>query len=341
MSSTPTQAQDSALDAFKRGVLVVDDNPDQRDFFLRILPRVGKYDVVSAAGGVEALALLREDTAKIGLLICDLQMPGMDGMSLLRRIGEFRSDLAVIVLSSADSSILRSVELMGKAVGLRVLGSLQKPVDRVKLEKLLRQFNQMIARVPQTQRFVLGPDDLDRAFAQGELVPYFQPKVNVSTREVKSVEALARWIHPEQGTLHPEEFLPLVAACGKLAQLTDIIISASVRQVVDWRQRGCAMPLSVNLSLAALDNELFCEDAQALLAKHGMEPADLTFEILESAAMTNVGRSLEIITRLRLNGFGLAIDDFGTGFATFEQLSSMPFTELKIDRTFVLGAAQT
>ena len=323
------------------GVLVVDDNADQRDYFLAVLPRIGDYTVFEASGGEEALLLLKTDGEKIGLIICDLQMPGMDGMALLRRIGESSHDMAVIVLSSADSSIMRSVELMGKAMGLNVLGSLQKPVDRTKLDSLLRRYRQVIANVPRVKRLRLGPVDVDRALAAGEFVAYFQPKANLTTAKVTGVEALARWVHPTQGVLEPAEFLSLVASSGKLADLTRAVIASSIHEAAAWRKRGCNITFSINLSLSALDNHLFCEDVQALLAMHEMSPADLTFEILESAAMSDVGRTLEIMTRLRLNGFGLAIDDFGTGFSSFEQLSRIPFTELKIDRAFVLGAAET
>lgn len=327
--------------ALPKGVLVVDDNSDQRDFFLGALPRAGEPFVYTASSGKEALAFLSGNADKIGLVICDLQMPEMDGMALLRRIGEASHDLAVIVSSNADSSIIRSVEIMGKAMGLKVLGSLPKPVDRKKLDALLQLYRRTPDCTPHSPGSSLEPADFDRALGAGEFTPYFQPKVFLSTGEVAGVEALVRWINPLHGVLQPVDFLHLIDSPLKLAQLTHVLIAASIEQAANWRLRGCKIGLSINLSLSALDNQLFCEDVQAMLAAHGLAPADLTFEILESAAMTDVGRALETMTRLRLNGFGLAIDDFGTGFSTFEQLSRIPFTELKIDRAFVHGAART
>ena len=341
MHVTPADHEHLTPTAFERGVLVVDDNCDQRDYFSHILPRVGESIVFTAASGQEALQLLSANAGRIGLVICDLQMPGMDGMALLRRIGESSHDLSVIVSSSADAGVMRSVELMGKAIGLRVLGSLPKPVARAKLVNLLRQYHQMPTGVPRAQAFGLVPADFDRALKAREFVPFFQPKVDLTSGEVTGVEALARWAHPVRGVLQPVEFLSLIDSPAKLSQLTQSIIASSIEHAANWRKHGCEISLSVNLSLSALDNDLFCEDVQALLHEHGMEPADLTFEILETAAMSDIARTLETLSRLRLNGFGLAIDDFGTGFSTLEQLSNIPFTELKIDRVFVQGASQT
>ena len=341
MPNTPETAHPAPPNGITQGVLVVDDDDEQREFFLRILPRVGDYNVFCASSGADALALLSNHETKINLVVCDLQMPGMDGMALLRRIGTFRRDVAVIVLSSADTSILRSVELMAKAMGLNVLGSLQKPVERSRLEKLVRLHREVAASVPRVAGRELGTADIDRALAGNEFIVYFQPKVSFISGKVSSAEALVRWQHPIHGLLEPEEFLPLVASSGRLVRLTQSILASSIAHVAEWRNRGCQISFSVNLSLSALSNPLFCEDIQALLASRGLKPEDLTFEILESATMVDVGRALETMTRLRLNGFGLAIDDFGTGFSSFEQLSRIPFSELKIDRAFVQGASHT
>ncbi len=321
--------------------MVVDDDCIQRERLLQVLRRAGETVVFKAASGEEALDCLRSNNALIGLVICDLQMPGMDGMALLRRIGECGHNLAVIISSAADSSIMRSVELMAKAVGLNVLGSLPKPIRPATMEKLIRAYRQTPVSAPHALTTDLTPSDLDRAFANGEIVPYFQPQMDLATRTLAGVEALARWIHPVHGILRPVDFLPLIESQGALPRLTQTIIASTVKHAAIWKRRGCEVTLNVNLSLSAMDNRFFCEETQALLDVHGLTPQDLTFEILETAAMTDVGRTLETMTRLRLNGFGLAIDDFGTGFSSFEQLSSIPFTELKIDRSFVDGVAQT
>ena len=321
-------------------VLVIDDDVIQREILSRILKLAGQANVITAANGNDALACMAVHGASIGLVICDLQMPGMDGMELLRHIGESAHKPAVIISSGTESRILASVELMVKAVGLNVLGSLPKPVNREGMNRLLARYLHTPVTAPLANKIMLCASDVDRAFADGEFDTHFQPKVSLTTGELVGVEALSRWIHPEHGVLRPADFLPLIESQNKLGELTRTVIASAIGHAADWKKSGRSLNINVNLSLSAIDNVLLCEETLALLANHGMKPRDLTFEIVETAAMTDVGRTLETMSRLRLNGFGLSIDDFGTGYSSFEQLSRIPFTELKIDRSFVQGVAR-
>ena len=177
-------------------------------------------------------------------------------------------------------------------------------------------------------------------FEAGEFEPYFQPKVNLASGKLVGVEALCRWLHPIHGVLRPAEFLPLVESQKGLARLTKSVIASAIRHAAAWKTSGRELGININLSLSAIDNVSLCADTLALLSANGLKPRNLTFEIVETAALTDIGRTLETMNRLRLNGFGLSIDDFGTGYSSFEQLSNIPFTELKIDRAFVDGAAR-
>ncbi len=321
-------------------VLVIDDDRMQREILTSLLTRAGHAAVLTAVDGKDALECMSAHGSQIGLVICDLQMPGMDGMELLRHIGESVHKPAVIISSATEARIMSSVEVMVKAVGLNVLGSLPKPVNQESVNRLLGRYVHAPAVTPRTNRLVLRASDVDRAFEAGEFEPYFQPKVSLASGKLIGVEALCRWIHPEHGILRPAEFLPLLEAEQKLARLTQAVIASSIRHAADWKKSGRELTISINLSLSAIDNVSLCEDTLSLLAANNLKPGNLTFEIVETAALTDVARTLETMNRLRLNGFGLSIDDFGTGYSSFEQLSNIPFTELKIDRSFVDGAAQ-
>lgn len=321
-------------------VLVIDDDAIQREILSGILMLAGQAHVITAANGNDALACMATHGASIGLVVCDLQMPGMDGMELLRHIGESAHKPAVIISSGTESRILASVELMVKAVGLNVLGSLPKPVSREAMNRLLDRYLHAPATAPVANKIVLRASDVDRAFAEGEFDTHFQPKVSLATGALVGVEALSRWMHPEHGVLRPADFLPLIESQNRLGELTRRVIATAIGHAADWKKSGRSLNVNINLSLSAIDNVSLCEETLALLAEHRMKPRDLTFEIVETAAMTDVGRTLETMSRLRLNGFGLSIDDFGTGYSSFEQLSRIPFTELKIDRSFVHGAAR-
>ncbi len=321
-------------------VLVIDDDPMQREILTQLLARAGQLNVLTACNGKEALECMAAYGAKIGLIICDLQMPGMDGMELLRHIGESVHKPNVIISSATESRIMASVEVMVKAVGLNVLGSLPKPVSQAGMNKLLDRYIHATAIAPLANSVALTGSDVTRAFELDEFEPYFQPKVNLVSGQLIGVEALSRWIHPEHGILRPADFLSLVESQHKLVKLTQIIVASTIRHAAEWKKNGLALTMNVNLSLSAIDNVSLCEETLSLLSANGMRPRDLTFEIVETAAMTDMARTLETMNRLRLNGFGLSIDDFGTGYSSFEQLSRIPFTELKIDRSFVAGAAQ-
>ena len=340
MQPTPFDLEHPHTAVHSDMVLVIDDDAIQREILSRILKLAGQANVITAANGNDALACMATHGASVGLVVCDLQMPGMDGMEVLRHIGESGHRPAVIISSGTESRILASVELMVKAVGLNVLGSLPKPVSREAMNRLLDRYLHTAVTAPLANKIVLRAGDVERAFADGEFDTHFQPKVSLTTGELVGVEALSRWMHPEHGVLRPADFLPLVESQNKLGELTRIVIATAIGHAADWKKSGRSLHINVNLSLSAIDNVLLCEETLALLAKNRMKPRDLTFEIVETAAMTDVGRTLETMSRLRLNGFGLSIDDFGTGYSSYEQLSRIPFTELKIDRSFVQGAAR-
>ena len=340
MQPTKFDPEQSATAALAHMVLVIDDDAMQREILTSLLTRAGHTSVLTASDGKDALECMAAYGAQIGLVVCDLQMPGMDGMELLRHIGESVHKPAVIISSATESRIMSSVEVMVKAVGLNVLGSLPKPVNQESMNRLLGRYSHAPAVAPLANRFVLQAADVDRAFEAGEFEPYFQPKVNLASGKLVGVEALCRWLHPEHGVLRPAEFLPLIDSQKGLARLTQTVIASAIGHAADWKKSGRELSINVNLSLSAIDNVSLCEDTLALLSANGLKPRDMTFEIVETAALTDVGRTLETMNRLRLNGFGLSIDDFGTGYSSFEQLSNIPFTELKIDRSFVDGAAQ-
>jgi EAL domain-containing protein (putative c-di-GMP-specific phosphodiesterase class I)/ActR/RegA family two-component response regulator len=340
MSPTTFDSEQSTIGTAAQMVLVIDDDAMQREVLTRLLVRAGQTLVLTASSGNDALDCMATHGAQIGLIICDLQMPGMDGMELLRHIAESVHKPTIIISSATESRIMSSVELMVKAIGLNVLGSLPKPVSQDAISKLLDRYIHAAAFTPLASRVVLQGADVDRAFEAGEFEPYFQPKVSLATGELIGVEALSRWIHPEHGILRPADFLPLIESQNKLEKLTQTVIASTLRHAGDWKKHGRELTININLSLSAIDNVSLCEDTLSLLSANGLKPRDLTFEIVETAAMTDVGRTLETMNRLRLNGFGLSIDDFGTGYSSFEQLARIPFTELKIDRSFVAGAAQ-
>lgn len=162
--------------------------------------------------------------------------------------------------------------------------------------------------------------------------------VRMSDGQVLGFEALARWHHADRGTLQPEIFIPVAESTGLIDSLTWVMLECAVAEAVRWRQAGHRWTISVNLSLPYLERQGVADRIAALVERHALQPGSVVLEVTESLAATQIAQVLGNIARLRMKGFGIAIDDYGTGYATLQQLSRMPFTELKIDRTFVSGS---
>lgn len=187
--------------------------------------------------------------------------------------------------------------------------------------------------------------ELAAAIAGGELVVHYQPKIDLKLGTVwrtMGAEALVRWQHPFYGLIPPGEFIGLAEETGLILPLTELVLATAIDQIKLWRADGMTVSVAVNLSAHMLTDLQMPDRVADMLAKNGVPASSLILEVTESAAMADVSRTTDILTRFRLKGIGLSMDDFGTGYSSLLQLHRMPFSELKIDRSFVieLGEAQ-
>jgi diguanylate cyclase (GGDEF)-like protein/PAS domain S-box-containing protein len=179
--------------------------------------------------------------------------------------------------------------------------------------------------------------ELRRAIERHELVLHYQPKALLADGQVRSVEALVRWQHPERGLVPPDDFIPLVQQTGLIQPLTRYVIDAALRQVRAWSEQGWDLSVAVNLSTRnLLDNELPAQIA-TLLARHSVDSSRLELEITESTMLEDPARTKTILERLSAMGIRLSIDDFGTGYSSLSYLKRLPVDEIKIDRSFVMN----
>jgi diguanylate cyclase (GGDEF)-like protein len=179
--------------------------------------------------------------------------------------------------------------------------------------------------------------DFPQALKNDELRLYFQPKLDLRTREIYGVEALVRWQHPELGLLPPAEFVDAVEQAGGIAHLTRWVLRAAVARCAAWRDQGVDLSVAVNISVEDLTDEYLPYYLLDLMKKHRLAAAQLTLEVTESAIMHNVHKSLSVVNCIHELGFRLAVDDFGTGHSALAQLKRLPVDELKIDKSFVIG----
>lgn len=185
------------------------------------------------------------------------------------------------------------------------------------------------------QNIAIDAAMLNAAIKAGQLSLHYQPKVEVATGRLIGVEALARWTHPEFGPVAPSVFIPLAERSDLIHDLTASVLHIAARQGATWRSEGYEINIAVNVSARNLDSLDFPDKVYEICAAHSFACRDLTIELTESAAQ-EVSHLLDTLTRLRLKGSHLALDDFGTGYSSLVQLHQLPFSEMKIDRSFVM-----
>lgn len=320
-------------------LLIVDDSPLQRLHTVGLMRDLGVEMIYEAGDGHEALDLLALLKLPPSLAIVDLEMPGMDGVEFIQHLQERNFNFPLIVASSRESALLASVETMIQALGMHVLGALQKPLNQNKILCALQSFNSN-ASLPKAggSRPAVCESELAAAIRNGEIVAFYQPKVDIRTGMLKGVEALARWRHADGSMTPPDHFIPVAEQTGLIHELTLSMLEQAMRQAALWNERGLSLKVAVNLSPLSLDIPGFVQKISDLLAQHALQADQIVLEITESSVVANLGTALGTLARLRLKGFGLSIDDYGTGFSSMQQLARIPFTELKIDRSFVHGA---
>ena len=322
--------------------LIAEDHDFQRGALAKMLERLGARSVHHASDGHAALKVLHDPDLPVDIVISDLDMPGMDGMEFIRRLGEAKRRVSLIVSSALERKLLASVATMTLAYGVKLLGVVEKPITPEKLEPLLRLY-----RPPQPDRD--RPDVEGPAFALEEIVaglkndefePFLQPKIELATGQVIGAEALARWRHPHKGIIAPYAFIQRLEDNGLIDELTWVMLEKAAAFCNTWRASGVDVTVSVNLSFKSLGDVRIADRVTELVRGQHLEPRHMVLEVTESAASTDVGKALENLARLRMKGFGLSIDDYGTGYSSMQQLTRIAFTELKIDQSFVMNAAQ-
>ncbi len=284
-------------------------------------------------------------------IVLDLVMPKMDGVEVMVELSRRACAAQIIISSGVGSRVLDAASRSAAEHDLNFVGILSKPFKPSMLHALLNvnARARKSAAVGSDECFSLdsGHDEgavceveLLRAIEQDELFLVYQPKINCITNEPVGFEALVRWQHPQRGLIMPNDFIPLAERSALINPLTDMVVEKSV----SWfaaHFAGSNLQLSINISAINLKNLLLADRMAALCARLGMTPGNLICELTETSTMEDSVASLDLLTRLRLKGFLLSIDDFGTGFSSMQQLVRLPFSEIKIDKSFVMTALQS
>ena len=182
--------------------------------------------------------------------------------------------------------------------------------------------------------------ELRKAIEGGELKVYYQPQVNVESREMRKVEALVRWEHPDQGLLTPDQFIPFAEQTGLIRALTRYVLASALERCKAWAAEGRTITVAVNVTGRDLVDLDFPNEVAELLAESRVDPSQLELEITERTIMSDPPRARAVLAQLDDLGVRIAIDDFGSGHASLAHLRGLPISVLKIDKSFVLNMVE-
>jgi len=307
-------------------LLVMDDDPDVGAFFGQVGEDLG-FEVRVIAEPEKFAPNVLEFSPSV--ILPDLQMPGRDGIELLRELASLDRHPKVLIASGLDSRVLTTAQELGMSMGVDVAGAFCKPIALDELEVLLVRLK--------SQTKVITVNHLRQGIERGELVVHYLPKATLKSPGrwiVEGAEALVRWNHPEYGLLYPKDFIGLAEESGLIIEVTDFVFRASMEQARVWFSKGLYMELGVNLSAQFLGDLGFPDRLLTLVRENNLDPSMLTLELTETAAMNDPAVALDILARLRVKNINVCLDDFGTGASSLTHLYRMPFSEVKLDIQF-------
>lgn len=330
----------SAHPARHPGIMIVDDDPIQLQILSALIGALGHGDPRIAGDGEEALAMLAADPGGVALLVCDLAMPSMDGIEFLRHLAARGYEGEVILLSGVEPDVLRAAENLGRIHGLRVIGAIAKPVHIEALQEIL---NRVAAPRP-LHDSPCGLVDATRAevlaaLDSGAITAWYMPCVELDSCRVTALRALARWEHHELGVLQPSQFIPRLEALDLVEAFSFAMAGRVVAHQVALVARGWRLPIGINMHLASMLSPDAPERLHKLLDAAGLSPADIVLELDESKLTGDMSASVEVLTRMRIKGFGLGIDNFGTGHSSIESLFRLSFSEILFGPNLIRGAS--
>ncbi len=318
-------------------VLILDDDTFLLELIGDMLREHGISDIRAMSDAGKALETIQSRHPDI--LLCDLNMPNVDGIEFIRQLASEAYSGNIVIMSNANLSVLRAAESLARVHGLNFISILSKPFDtRTLALALTREKRSHLDDI--SVPGIIEPitaEELRSGLGSGCLTLQYQPKVSTQILAVPDIECLARWKHPTRGILPPLAFIEVAEKSGLIDTLTLEVLRLAAEQLRLWQQDGLNVRLAINISMNSLHRLDLPEIYEEIILSAGVSTSQFILEVTESRLITDLTLTLDILTRLRLKGFDLAIDDFGTGYSTLDNLRRLPFSELKLDHTFVSG----
>ncbi len=327
-------------------VLIVDDRASQREYMAQRCREIGTINITTAEDGRRALDLIAQSEKGFDILICDLEMPDLDGIELIHILGAQKSRSGLIIVSGHEKSLITAAKVMAQDEGLQVLGTMQKPIPEKRLKAIFRlhrmhKNKEMNLAVTREKEQLISVADAKDALSNNRLILHYQPKIDMQHMVLSGVEALVRLRSKDGSIIYPDRFISVMETHDLVDELSYEVIRQAIVQHSRWCAKGMNINISINISAVSFENPDFCQRVMTLIRRSGTSAQSLTFEVTETAVVKNLGRALAVLARLKLFGCKLSIDDYGTGYSSVKQLSNIPFDELKIDRSLIDGITRS
>lgn len=337
--SKKTDNTDNFAKATQLSVLIIDDDVFAISHAEHQLHKIGLRRVQSATSVSEALEIMSGAAEPFDVLMCDINMPDTDGLELIRLLSSSYRHEGLVIYSS-EKNLIKPVRNLITSYNMNFLGHLEKPFRKPDLIKILKTQLHTPAPHAHIRQEPLTDKEVREGVKQDALEVVYQPQVCTSQQRIVGVEALARFRRSSGSLVGPAQFIPQIERMGLEHPFTISIFEKAVGQLATWMANGIDITMAVNFSMSAIENLELPGKLASICAHHGISTDLIVVEVTETEITKNPQVALEVLSRMSLQGFTLSIDDFGTGYSSLEKLQTLPFSELKLDRSYVSTAGQ-
>ncbi|MDB6047354.1 MAG: hypothetical protein JWR17_100 [Pseudomonas sp.] len=326
-------------------ILVIEEHPFKRLVATRVFQDLGCSEVMAVTNSAAAMEILKR-TGPVDIVVCSLKLHCLQGLTVVEELSRGGYIHSIIICSLHPTDLHTAIGRMLAMHGVDVLGYVDTPVRSSAIAPMLGRFLEKLGAdkvdVSRPVSFKLSTRaELKQAFAASEFKAFFQPKFNLVSGVVDSMEVLARWEHPVHGLLNPGGFLPLLCSFKLMDELFFSQLEQGLFLLREASAQGRHLKLAFNVQAEQFGSPVLVARISELIERYQVPASRLTFEITESGLIETSPAVLESLIRLRMMGTGLSIDDFGIGFSSLERLCQLPFTEIKLDASFIRDLASS
>ncbi len=321
-----------------KSVLLVDDDPIQVAILNSYFAAMQVETVHTAQNSADGLAIVNDNGNSVDLIVTDLQMPEMDGIEFMRHLKSMGFAGKIAIVSGVKNDLLQHAGRLAKMHSLELIGQISKPITKAALDSVFLKETSARIDVCHMHDTVITEEEFSQAMAEGNILPYYQPKVDVKTGHVVGAEALARWFKPDGEIISPEIFIPFAEQNGLMTELTFYLFDRVIADIPGFLAINANLKVAVNLAAKDIGNVHLPDQLYNRMKSAGITSKNISFEVTEDSILDLNAATLEVLSRLRVLDFDVAIDDFGTGSSNIQTIRDFPYSELKIDRSFISNA---